>query len=189
MAISAAYRKRVAAALADLGVDPRTLSARKLAIHAEASRLAHVGVGTDGRDKFLAQSAAAAWLKMRAAAQRQGITLLLVSAFRSVEFQIALIRGKLQRGATIDEVLKVNAPPGYSEHHTGRAVDIGADGCPPLDEAFDKTAAFAWLQKNAARFGFGMSYPRGNAQDYLYEPWHWCHIGRRSEARRRSSRR
>ncbi len=83
----------------------------------------------------------------------------LVSAFRSVEFQAALIRAKLARGQSIDAVLKVNAPPGYSEHHSGRAVDIGEAGCPALEDAFDQTAAFAWLVGHAAAFGFTMSYP------------------------------
>ncbi len=190
-AIPAAYRARVAAALAQLGIDPRDLVARKLKLHAEASRLAHVGIGTDGRDKFLAPGAAAAWRKMSASARKQGVQLLLVSAFRSVDFQVVLIRGKLERGAAIADVLKVNAPPGYSEHHTGRALDIGVDGCPPLDEAFEKTAAFGWLQKHSKRFGFTMSYPRGNAQGYLYEPWHWCYIGKPSAIGQRqpSSRR
>ena len=36
------------------------------------------------------------------------------------------------------------------------------------------TAAFAWLQAQAAAFKFYLSYPRGNGQGYGYEPWHWC---------------
>jgi zinc D-Ala-D-Ala carboxypeptidase len=71
-------------------------------------------------------------------------------------------------------VLRINAPPGYSEHHTGRAVDLGTAGCAALDQAFAQTPAFAWLQRHAQRFGFYLSYPRDNAEGYLYEPWHWC---------------
>ncbi|HZP11785.1 MAG TPA: M15 family metallopeptidase [Nevskiaceae bacterium] len=171
--ISATYRKRIAKALASLGIDPSVPDSRKLALFAEARRLAFVGLGTDGRDKMLEPKAARAWLAMRKAAQKDGGDLLLVSAFRSVDFQIELIRGKLAKGRTLDEVLKVNAPPGYSEHHTGCAVDVGFKDCPPLDEAFAYTPAFAWLRANAQRFGFTMSYPRGNPEGYLYEPWHW----------------
>lgn len=167
------YLRRIATALADLGIDEPQLASRNLKVFAEATRLAPVGVGTDHRDKFLAPAAAKAWNAMRSAAAGQSVRLLLVSAFRSVEFQTELIRGKLERGASIDDVLKVNAPPGYSEHHTGCAVDIGTDGCPPLEEAFENTASFAWLCQNAKSFGFSMSYPRGNPQGYLYEPWHW----------------
>ncbi len=172
--ISATYRRQVAAAVAELGIDKRQLASRNLVLFAQAKRLAPVGVGTDQRDKFLVPAAARAWRAMRTAAASQSVQLLLVSAFRSVEFQTELIRGKLKRGASIDDVLKVNAPPGYSEHHTGCAIDIGTAGCPPLDEAFENTDAFVWLGKHAARFGFAMSYPRGNAQGYVYEPWHWC---------------
>ncbi|MNW15580.1 D-alanyl-D-alanine carboxypeptidase [compost metagenome] len=44
-----------------------------------------------------------------------------------------------------------------------------------LEEVFEQTPAFAWLQANADRFGFVLSFPRGNACGYLYEPWHWCY--------------
>ena len=172
--ITAAYRQRIAMTLEQLGVSEERLTARKLPIIAEASRLAPVGVGTDGRDKVLAPPAAKAWLAMRAQARSDGVELLLVSGFRSLEFQVALIRSKLQRGMKIDEILRVNAPPGYSEHHSGRAVDIGSPNCPPLEDAFDRTEAFTWLGKNARRFGFSMSYPKDNRQGYAYEPWHWC---------------
>ena len=59
-------------------------------------------------------------------------------------------------------------------HHTGRAVDIATPGVPPLTEAFERSDAFRWLEKNATNHGFSMSYPRGNALGYVYEPWHWC---------------
>lgn len=174
--ISSTYRRRVAEALQSLGIsEAEHLAARKLALMAEAVRLMPVGLGTDGRDKMLAPRAARAWTLMRTRAAADGVELLLVSGFRSVDFQIALIRNKLQRGMKIEEILRVNAPPGYSEHHSGRAVDIGASGVEPLEEVFDQTAAFAWLRENAEAFGFTMSYPRGNPQGFLYEPWHWCH--------------
>ena len=58
--------------------------------------------------------------------------------------------------------------------HTGRAVDIGAPGFPGLDEAFEHTAVFDWLQKNASNFGFTLSFPRENPGGFIYEPWHCC---------------
>lgn len=174
MSSSAAYRKRVGATLSALGIAADWPGQRGLQLIAEARNLSPVGLGSDGRDKLLTPGAARAWRALRAEATTDGIDLQLVSAFRSVEFQTALIRTKLQRGMPIDEVLRINAPPGYSEHHSGRAVDIGTTGCAALDEAFETTPAFAWLDRHAARFGFSMSYPRGNRQGFLYEPWHWC---------------
>jgi len=58
------------------------------------------------------------------AAKTEEFTLEPVSGFRSVERQAQLIRGKLARGQRLDDILRSNAAPGYSEHHTGRALDI-----------------------------------------------------------------
>ncbi|MBV8062321.1 MAG: M15 family metallopeptidase [Nevskia sp.] len=171
---AAGYREKVATTLADLGADPTLLKRRRLPLHGEARSLVCVGLGSDGRDKFLAPSAARAWLAMRAAAHADGVDLLLVSAYRSFEFQLGLIRGKVARGRGIEEVLSVNAPPGCSEHHSGRALDIGAADTPALEEAFEHTPQFHWLEQHAGRYGFHLSYPRGNHYGYLYEPWHWC---------------
>jgi D-alanyl-D-alanine carboxypeptidase len=169
-----ALRKRVRAALAELGAPPDLAHARGLPLYPEARSLRWAGLGSDGRDKFLIAGAARAWRAMRAAAQAEAVELLLVSAFRSFDFQLALIRRKLAAGRALEDVLAVNAPPGCSEHHSGRAVDIGTPGCEPLEEAFENTPAFAWLQRQAAGFGFRLSYPRGNPYGFLYEPWHWC---------------
>ncbi len=174
MRLPAPYRARVLGFWNELGISAHVIKTRRLPVFVEAQRLQPIGLGTDGRDKLLVPGAAAAWAAMRMAAGEDGVTLLMVSAFRSIDYQASLIRAKLARGRTIDEILTVNAPPGCSEHHTGRAVDIGEAGCPPLEEAFDQTAAFRWLTANAARYGFTMTYPKGNAEGYLYEPWHWC---------------
>jgi D-alanyl-D-alanine carboxypeptidase len=167
--------ERIRQSLRELGAAEDTIIARGLPIFADARRLMPAGLGTDGRDKFLAPPAAMAWLAMREAAWNDGVELLLVSAFRSFDFQLGLIRGKLAKGRSIDDVLSVNAPPGCSEHHTGRAVDVGCAGTPPLEEDFESTPAFAWLQRRAADFGFELSFPRNNPYGYLYEPWHWCY--------------
>ncbi|MDB5972908.1 MAG: D-alanyl-D-alanine carboxypeptidase family protein [Hydrocarboniphaga sp.] len=161
--------------LQELGIERAALRRRGLHRYREASRLVPVGLGTDGRDKLLTPQAAQAWLSMRDAAARSGVSLLLVSAFRSAEYQASLLRARLAKGETIEVALTINAPPGYSEHHTGRAIDIGTPGCGGLDEAFENTAAYAWLEREASSFGFTMSYPRDNPQGYRYEPWHWCH--------------
>jgi D-alanyl-D-alanine carboxypeptidase len=174
-----AYRCRIAAAFAELGIDADAIARRQLQLHREAERLAPVGLGTDGRDKMLTPAAARAWLALRDAALRDGVELLLISGFRGVDYQSALIRQKLARGQPLDAILQVNAPPGYSEHHSGRAVDVGCRGTPPLEEDFDRTGAYRWLVQHASQFGYRMSYPRNNPQGYLYEPWHWCHHGRR----------
>ena len=111
---------------------------------------------------------------MQAAAAAEGIRLQVVSAFRPVDYQVALIRKKLEAGSCLQDILKVSAAPGYSEHHSGRALDITTDGFEPLQEAFETSAAFAWLRRSADGFGFALSYPRNNRHGLAYEPWHWC---------------
>lgn len=178
-----AYRARIAALLAELALPASLFAGRPLRLIPEARLLTPVGLGTDGRDKLLTPGAARAWFSLRKAAARDGVGLLLISGFRSVDYQAALVRAKLARGLSPEEVLRINAPPGYSEHHSGRAVDIGYAGVAALDEAFETTPAYDWLRRHAAEHGFRMSYPRGNRQGYLYEPWHWFHTGRAVAAR------
>jgi len=141
---------------------------------AEARELVSVGLDHHGRDARLTPAAAKAWLEMQAAARGQGISLLLVSAFRSVAYQAGIIERKRARGLSWEEILRVSAYPGFSEHHTGCAVDIASPECTRLEEAFERTPEFAWLEAQAGRFGFRLSYPRGNSEGLCYEPWHWC---------------
>ena len=134
-----------------------------------------------GRPQQLTEAAFRAWTEMKRDAAGQDVEMFLVSAFRSPQYQHDLIARKLARGQSIEQVLAVNAAPGYSEHHTGRALDIGAPDCEILTEEFENTTAFQWLTGNAGRYGFYMSYPRGNELGIAYEPWHWCY--RESSAR------
>lgn len=154
---------------------PPTGYENRLPRFAEETRLCGVGQDASGREVQLAEDAAAAWTAMRAEAERAGVRLLLLSGFRSVERQTEIVRKKLAAGQTLDAILRVNAYPGFSEHHTGRAVDVGSTDCAHLSEAFDTTREFAWLNQHAARFGFTLSYPRDNPYGIAYEPWHWCH--------------
>jgi D-alanyl-D-alanine carboxypeptidase len=119
---------------------------------------------------------------MRAAAERDGIALIPVSGFRSVARQTLIIRRKLAAGQRIDAILKLVAAPGYSEHHTGRALDIGTPGQPLLEESFAGTPAFKWLRRHASRFHFTLSYPRRNPHGIAYEPWHWCYRRSRTQS-------
>jgi D-alanyl-D-alanine carboxypeptidase len=140
----------------------------------EASDLVDVGPNLVGRMQRLTPAAAERWAAMQAAAAADGITLLLVSGFRSVDYQARLIRKKINAGQSLGDILAVNAAPGFSEHHTGCAVDIATPGSRPLTEEFEHSPAFRWLTDNAGKFGFSMSYPRNNAAGFIYEPWHWA---------------
>lgn len=142
----------------------------------EPPRLALAGHDRFGRATWLREAVARAWARMRDAARADGIELDLVSGFRHVAYQTRLFQRKLARGLTLAEILRVNAAPGFSEHHSGRAIDITTPGSPPAEESFETTPAFAWLTRNAGAHGFRMSYPRGNPHGVGYEPWHWFFV-------------
>jgi D-alanyl-D-alanine carboxypeptidase len=170
---SADPRTSIATAFA-LGVPRDYGRARDLARVREPKRLGFIGYDTQNRPQWLSPRAARAWTRMRDAAARDGVELQIVSAFRSVEHQLGILKRKLERGLDIVEILRVSAAPGYSEHHSGRALDITTPGCAALEEEFERSSAFAWLSANAQRFDFRLSYPRGNPHGIAYEPWHWC---------------
>jgi len=135
--------------------------------------LGYAGLDRYRRPLWLDAPAAFAWARMCSTAAREAVVLEAISGFRSRAYQVGIFNRKLARGQSIDEILTVNAAPGFSEHHSGRALDIGTPGEPPAEESFEGTPAFDWLTNNAQRFGFAMSYPRGNPHGIAYEPWHW----------------
>lgn len=150
--------------------------------YAEAPASDLRAIVADGSIK-LRQAAATAYQSMEAAARRDGVILEPISGFRSLTDQDYLFFGKkAERGQVARERAKVSAPPGYSEHHTGYAVDIGDGNAPAthLSESFERTAAFQWLQQNAPYYSFEISFPRGNEQGVSYEPWHWRYVGDRT---------
>lgn len=160
--------------LAALGISSELITARGLRECEEATALEVAEIGADGRNHLLAPLAAEAWRCLKAAALVDGIDLCIVSAFRSINRQAEIIRRKLGTGAAVENILTVCAPPGFSEHHTGRAVDLSTPGSRALEVEFDQTAAYTWLTERAGEFGYYLSYPIGNSWGYQYEPWHWC---------------
>ena len=118
-------------------------------------------------------------LKMRNAAENDGIYLVFLSGYRSINLQkdifYSLKSIRNQEAAVRD---RVSAPPGYSEHSTGFAIDIGdaTQRDTDFEREFENTDAFKWLKKNAAKFHFKLSFHKDNK--YIdYEPWHWRYEG------------
>lgn len=159
-----------------LGLDADAYAARTgLALVPEPAWLALADFDRYARPLWLRADAARAWTAMQAGALRDGVVLEAISGYRSHDYQLGIFERKRARGLSVDEILTVNAAPGYSEHHGGTALDIGAPGEPPAEESFEATPAFAWLQANAAGHGFALSYPRDNPHGIAYEPWHWAY--------------
>ena len=118
-------------------------------------------------------------LKMREEAKKDGIYLVFLSGYRSINLQKDIFYTlKSIRNQEAAERARVSAPPGYSEHSTGFAIDIGdaTQRETDFEIQFENTKAFRWLIKNAAKFHFKLSFNRDNK--YIdYEPWHWRYGG------------
>ncbi|CAN5858087.1 hypothetical protein BH23ACT5_BH23ACT5_11180 [soil metagenome] len=134
-------------------------------------------------DGHLVQApAAAAWRGLQAEARRAGHSISIISAFRGISTQrtVFLRRSNSFSDNAIDARLRWAAPPGYSKHHTGYAIDIARGGGSAF--GFGSTAAFRWLaadnNANAKRFGFIPSYPPdASRQGPDPEPWEWTYVG------------
>lgn len=170
-----AYAARVDALLQELGIPVSAFAHRALPFFLMPAELAVAEVGADGKAHLVTPAAAKAWHALSAAAREDGIGMHIVSAFRDLERQADIIRRKQRRNVPLDSILAASAPPGYSEHHTGRAIDINTPGCRPLEEDFEDTEAFRWLTRHAGAFGFTLSFPRDNKYGYIFEPWHWLY--------------
>ena len=160
-----------------LGLDEAYGERTGLPLVAEPAALTLAGFDRYRRPLWLIAPAARAWHSMHAAALHEGIVLEAISGYRSHDYQLGIFERKLARGLSVEEILTVNAAPGYSEHHSGRALDISTLEESPAEETFEGTPAFAWLRDNAAAYGFVMSYPRDNPHGIVYEPWHWTWHG------------
>jgi len=149
---------------------PKDYHRRGLRFYREASDLVAVPCGPGGTVRLMSSAIRQQWEEMQVEAAAAGITLIVRSAFRNADEQALFIREQLAAGGKIEDLLTWIAAPGYSEHHTGRALDLDSE---PAADDFEDTAAFRWLCGNASRFGFRMSYQRDNVNGIAYEPWHW----------------
>ncbi|APB33354.1 D-alanyl-D-alanine carboxypeptidase [Gloeomargarita lithophora Alchichica-D10] len=134
------------------------------------------------RNVEMERSAGLALFQLMNAARDRGLWLIPISGFRTVAYQANLFNRQVQRQGSEIAAARISAPPGYSEHHTGLAIDLGdgfaaGEGIPDITERFGQTRAYEWLQKNAITYGFELSYPPNNAQGVMYEPWHWRYVG------------
>ena len=159
-----------------LGLDAEGYGERTgLPLVAEPDWLALAGRDRYLRPLWLHPDAARAWSHLQAAARRDDVLLEAISGYRSHDYQLGIFQRKQARGLGVEEILSVNAAPGFSQHHSGLALDIGTPGEPPAEESFERTTAYAWLDANAEGYDFTMSYPRDNPHGIVYEPWHWAY--------------
>jgi len=114
--------------------------------------------------------------EMQLMAAQRGISLQLLSGYRSIDLQRDIFyENKSIRNQTAVERSMVSAPPGYSEHSTGYAIDVGDGNYPDthFEVEFEQTPAFKWMKRFAPKYHFVLSFPPNNKQGVTYEPWHW----------------
>ncbi len=118
-----------------------------------------------------------AFTKMKNDAAKEGITLTVVSGYRSYTRQTTLYNNYVARDGKVNADT-YSARPGHSEHQTGLAADLNL-----VDTSFENTKAGKWLAKNCYKYGFILRYPKGKESitGYIYEPWHFRFIGDEAE--------
>lgn len=140
----------------------------------------------DGRPtQYMQKDAATALDALLCAADDAGYSITVTSAYRSRQYQSEIFNVRheryiaagydAQKAATLTE--RYVAPPGYSEHHTGLAVDMHSMAS--AETAFAETEEFYWLCENAPKYGFILRYPREkeDVTGYAFEPWHFRYVG------------
>lgn len=135
-----------------------------------------------GSGQQMQRQAGEAFKDMYRAAKEEGIELTPVSGYRTHERQKNNYNASIQRyldqglsqDAAVSRTQQYYAIPGTSEHEAGVAMDIGW-----IEDSFETSAAFEWLQKNAETYGFIMRYA-SDTYDITrinYEPWHYRYVG------------
>lgn len=135
--------------------------------------------GTGGEAALLRAEAGTALVRMAAAAALDGVGITLLSSYRSYSTQVAVYNGYVASTGVADADTK-SARPGYSEHQTGMAFDVGdAGGACAFDPCFANQPTAVWAAASAHRYGFLVRYQarRSGVTGYLAEPWHLRYVG------------
>lgn len=122
------------------------------------------------------------------AARKDGVDLVICSAYRSFERQTTLFENKIKKfmksGMSYMDAYALASysvtVPGTSEHQLGLALDIITSSHMQLNESFENTKAAKWLKEHGSEFGFILRYPKGKEHitGIIYEPWHYRYVGK-----------
>jgi len=124
---------------------------------------------------YLVRECKEAFIKMAKEAEIQGYSLRAISTYRTLEYQENLYNNYVKIDG-IEKADTYSARPGYSEHHTGLAIDV--DNLKLSYNNFENTKEFSWMQQNAYKYGFILRYGKDNSiTGYIYEPWHYRYVG------------
>ncbi|HOP07935.1 MAG TPA: M15 family metallopeptidase [candidate division Zixibacteria bacterium] len=119
---------------------------------------------------FVTPETRRAFEAMADAARKDSVIFTVKSGYRSSSYQKTLLRKRMDKGMSFAEACRYVAPPGFSEHETGAALDLTV-----TKGTFAGSTAYRWLKENGARFGFVETYPDDSLAQLPWEPWHWCY--------------
>lgn len=125
----------------------------------------------DGGKIYVTIEAQENLVKMLTKAEEDGILIQVESGYRSAYYQKKIFTRMLSEGREFDDIVRYVAPPGYSNHMLGTAVDFS-----PSNWQFAETEQYQWLQKNGKLFGFEETYSKTNRMKIPWESWHWQFI-------------
>jgi D-alanyl-D-alanine carboxypeptidase len=129
------------------------------------------------RTQYLPKLVYVDFLKMKKAMEKDlGTTINVTSGYRSPAYQAVILFIVLfENEWNVKKTLMRLTLPGCSEHGypLNQAMDVAPEKGIENLEDFDKTKEYKWLQKNAKKFGFKLSYPKNNPYGIMFEPWHW----------------
>jgi LAS superfamily LD-carboxypeptidase LdcB len=122
----------------------------------------------EGSKIYILTKAHGSLVKMLDAASEDGVLLQVSSGYRSSSYQKRIFLRMFGEGREFDDIIRYVAPPGYSEHMLGTAVDFS-----PSNWRFASTQQYKWLSKNGEKFGFRETYPKITEENIPWEAWHW----------------
>ena len=125
---------------------------------------------------YLEEKAKDAFIKMASDIKKEGYNLRAISTYRTYDYQSNLYNNYAKRDG-VNNADTYSARPGFSEHHTGLAIDV--DNITKIYTDFEETEEFTWMQENSYKYGFILRYPKDkeNITGYIYEPWHYRYVG------------
>ena len=128
------------------------------------------------KDMYLNEECMINFLAMARSIEKENMNIRAMSTYRTYDYQDNLYNNYVSRDG-VKNADTYSARPGFSEHHTGLAIDI--DNTKTSYTNFSKTNEFKWMQDNAYKYGFILRYPKDKEDitGYMYEPWHYRYVG------------
>lgn len=102
----------------------------------------------------------------------------VISGYRSRNYQQTLLDNKVRQVGVTEAAMWVSKP-GYSEHHSGLALDLGLYSNKGVSSDYTGTGRYVWINQNCHRYGFIVRYPEDKKEitKIAYEPWHFRYVG------------